>query len=59
MAFRLETAYGDPQAIPAAEEVVAYVDWVRRERRSQRERRRDQRYLERTGMVRAPASARH
>ena len=28
--FRLQTAYGDPEADPTPEDVVAYLEWCRR-----------------------------
>ena len=28
--FRMQTAYGDPEAPPRAEDVVAYLEWCRR-----------------------------
>ena len=28
--FRLQTAYGDPEADPSPEDVVAYLEWCRR-----------------------------
>lgn len=31
LGFRMETAYGDPDAVPPAEEVVAYLEWCRRQ----------------------------
>jgi len=31
--FRLQTAYGDPERGPSADDVVAYLDWCRRMRR--------------------------
>ena len=33
LAFRLQTAYGDPEATPSPGDVVAYLDWCRRFRR--------------------------
>lgn len=33
VAFRLETAYGDPKAAPSAADLVAYLAWARTERR--------------------------
>jgi hypothetical protein len=32
--FRLQTAYGDPSARPVPADVVAYLEWCRRFRRS-------------------------
>ena len=32
--FRLQTAYGDPERGPAADDVVAYLSWCRRMRRT-------------------------
>ena len=31
--FRLQTAYGDPEAGPSPDDVVAYLEWCRRFRR--------------------------
>lgn len=33
LAFRMETAYGDPTAVPDAADLLAYLDWARAERR--------------------------
>ena len=33
LAFRMETAYGDPTARPVPEDVVAWLDWCRSSRR--------------------------
>ncbi|MGA2803616.1 MAG: hypothetical protein ABSF89_04380 [Acidimicrobiales bacterium] len=33
LAFRMETAYGDPDARPVPEDVVAFLDWCRMSRR--------------------------
>jgi hypothetical protein len=30
LGFRMETAYGDPDAVPPPEDVVAYLEWCRR-----------------------------
>lgn len=34
LAWRLDTAYGDPRATPPADEVARYLRWARRMRRS-------------------------
>ena len=31
LAFRMETAYGDPAAFPPSGDVVAYLEWCRRQ----------------------------
>ncbi|HUZ20858.1 MAG TPA: hypothetical protein VMU75_09860 [Acidimicrobiales bacterium] len=33
LAFRMETAYGDPAAVPSAEDVVDFLAWAHEERR--------------------------
>lgn len=33
LAFRMETAYGDPAAAPSAEDVLDFLAWARDERR--------------------------
>jgi len=33
LAFRMETAYGDPKARPRPDDLVAYLEWCRREPR--------------------------
>ena len=34
LAFRMETAYGDPDRVPGPHDVVDYLEWCRRLRRS-------------------------
>lgn len=29
LAFRMVTAYGDPRAVPVADDVVAYLEWLK------------------------------
>ncbi|HUF97865.1 MAG TPA: hypothetical protein VMM60_07020 [Ilumatobacter sp.] len=36
LAFRLTTQYGDPDAVPGAADVVAYLDWCREWHRANR-----------------------
>jgi hypothetical protein len=36
LAFRMETAYGDPAHPPRADDLVEYLEWCRRRRRSGR-----------------------
>lgn len=36
LAFRMETAYGDPGAVPTADDLAAYLGWARVERARRR-----------------------
>lgn len=36
LAFRMETAYGDPDRPAEAEDLIEYLEWCRRRRRSDR-----------------------
>jgi hypothetical protein len=39
MAFRMETAFGDPKARPSGEDTLAWLDWCAKQRRPPASRR--------------------